>query len=72
MLRHELGLDQPLWKQFVDYVWQVLHGDLGMSVVTRKPVWSEFTDAVSGDPRARVCAMLFAVVIGVPPASSRP
>ena len=22
-LRHELGLDQPVWKQFVDYVWQL-------------------------------------------------
>ncbi|MEY3596092.1 MAG: hypothetical protein RL543_45, partial [Pseudomonadota bacterium] len=27
--RHELGLDQPVWKQFVDYVWQLLHGDFG-------------------------------------------
>ena len=40
--RHELGLDQPIWKQFLDYVWQVLHGDLGTSVVTNAPVAQEF------------------------------
>ena len=25
--RHELGLDQPVWKQFLDYAWRILHGD---------------------------------------------
>jgi dipeptide transport system permease protein len=24
-LRHEMGLDQPVWKQFLDYVWNILH-----------------------------------------------
>jgi len=30
-IRHELGLDQPLWVQYVDYMSRVLHGDLGFS-----------------------------------------
>ena len=34
--RHELGLDQPLWKQFADYEAGLLHGDMGRSVVTSR------------------------------------
>ena len=34
-LRHEMGLDRPLWQQFVDYEMQVARGDLGRSVVTQ-------------------------------------
>jgi len=30
-IRHELGLDQPLWVQYTDYMGRVLHGDLGFS-----------------------------------------
>lgn len=30
-IRHELGLDRPLWEQYVTYVVRVLHGDLGFS-----------------------------------------
>lgn len=37
-LRRQLGLDQPIWKQFVDYVGDVLHGDLGFSWQFKEPV----------------------------------
>jgi dipeptide transport system permease protein len=40
--RHELGLDQPVWKQFLDYVWQLLHGDFGTSLATNQKVLTEF------------------------------
>src|SRR5690349_1915472 len=32
-VRQEMGLDQPLVQQFFHYVWQLLHGDLGLSVL---------------------------------------
>src|ERR1700678_1911145 len=34
--RHELGLDQPVWKQFIDYIWRMLHGDFGVSPATQQ------------------------------------
>lgn len=37
-LRHRFGLDQPLWKQFTDYVGDLLRGDLGTSYTYRRPV----------------------------------
>jgi len=37
-IRHELGLDQPLWVQYVRYVERVVHGDLGFSYRKQLPV----------------------------------
>ncbi|MGH7755777.1 MAG: ABC transporter permease, partial [Vulcanimicrobiaceae bacterium] len=37
-LRHDLGLDQPLWVQFVDYLGQVVRGNLGYSFAYSAPV----------------------------------
>jgi len=37
-IRHEWGFDRPLYEQFVDYVWRVLHGDLGKSIRTNRAV----------------------------------
>jgi len=66
MFRHELGLDQPVWKQFVDYVWRLLHGDFGTSVVTNQKVLTEFFSLFPATLELLVCAMIFAVGIGIP------
>ena len=61
-LRHELGLDQPLWKQFLDYEGQLLQGDLGRSVVTQESVWTEFKTFFPATVELGVCALVFAIV----------
>jgi len=66
MFRHEMGLDQPLWKQFADYVGGVLHGDLGLSIVTHNSVLSEFLTLFPATIELTLTAMLFAVVLGLP------
>ena len=65
-LRHEAGLDQPLWKQFLDYEEQVASGDLGISVVTKQPVWTEFTELFPATVELSICAIVFAILIGLP------
>ena len=32
------GFDQPLWKQYLDYLWQLLHGNIGQSFMRKRPV----------------------------------
>ena len=64
--RHELGLDQPLWKQFLDYEAQLAQGDLGRSVVTQVSVWEEFKTFFPATLELAACAMLFALVLGLP------
>jgi peptide/nickel transport system permease protein len=39
--RDTLGLDQPLWRQYVTFLGQVFHGDLGTSLRTRRPVLTD-------------------------------
>jgi dipeptide transport system permease protein len=65
-LRHDMGLDQPVWKQFLDYVWSLLHGDFGTSIVSKTPITTEFFTLFPATVELTVCAMLFAVLIGVP------
>ena len=40
-LRHDLGLDKPLWSQYVDFVLNIFRGDLGRSVWSRRSVVKE-------------------------------
>jgi len=36
-VRHQLGLDQPLWKQYIDFMAGLAHGDLGVSPRCSRP-----------------------------------
>lgn len=62
----ELGLDKPLWQQYVTYLQGVLHGDLGISLKSRIPVWDEFVPRFKATLELGVCAMIFAVIVGIP------
>ena len=64
--RHELGLDQPVWKQFADYVWRLLHGDFGTSIVTNERVLSEFLTLFPATIELAFFALTFAIIVGVP------
>ena len=64
--RHQLGLDQPVWKQFLDYVWRLFHGDFGTSVVTNQKVLTEFLTLFPATLELAFCALIFAIGIGIP------
>lgn len=64
--RHELGLDLPLWRQFLDYVWNVMTGDFGVSLITHNSVLSEFVTLFPATLELALAAMLFATLIGLP------
>jgi dipeptide transport system permease protein len=65
-LRHQFGLDLPWWRQFLGYEWQLAHGDLGISIVTRDTVWHEFITLFPATVELSLCAILFAIVVGLP------
>ena len=62
----QFGFDQPLLKQYFDYLVGVLQGDLGQSFVTKKPVWNEFFALFPATLELSICAMIFAVALGLP------
>ena len=65
-LLHQMGLDRPLYVQFFDYVGGVLQGDLGVSVITQRPVMDEFLSLFPATLELAIFAMIFAVAIGLP------
>ena len=65
-LVRQYGFDKSVPAQFWDYFTGVLQGDLGQSFVTKKPVWDEFFALFPATLELSICAMIFAVVLGLP------
>ncbi len=65
-LRAEYGLDKPLLEQYRIYIERVIGGDLGKSIVTRQPIVEEFFRLFPATVELSLCAMLFAVLVGIP------
>jgi len=65
-LMAQLGFDRPLWQQYLGYVWNLLHGDFGQSLVTKKPVLTEFFTLFPATVELSVCAIILAVIVGIP------
>ncbi|GAB1255989.1 ABC transporter permease subunit [Aurantivibrio plasticivorans] len=65
-LMAEFGFDQPIWQQYFSFLNGILRGDFGESFVTKQPVLSEFIPRFSATLELGICALLFAIVIGIP------
>ena len=65
-LRVALGLDKPLPVQYLLYVGRLLHGDLGQSFITGRPISEEIAARFPATLQLTLAAMFVAVVIGMP------
>lgn len=65
-VRLELGLDLPLWQQFLRYIGDVLEGDLGTSVLTSRPVLEDIARVFPATLELATVATVLGVVFGVP------
>ncbi|MCY1293975.1 Dipeptide transport system permease protein DppB [compost metagenome] len=59
-----LGLDQPLYRQYLDYLGQLAQGDLGRSFRSGESVWSEFATLFPNTLELAVAALLLAGLLG--------
>ncbi len=64
-LRHDLGLDQPLWQQFFRYFSGLLKLDFGVSFVTRRPVTMDLLEACRATGRYVLLALLFSQLVSL-------
>jgi peptide/nickel transport system permease protein len=60
------GLDRPVWEQYLTYAGNLLHGDLGTSFLTRRPVLDDLRTFLPATIELAVSSLLFAVVLGIP------
>ncbi|SHI65688.1 ABC transporter permease subunit [Wenxinia saemankumensis] len=65
-LQQQFGFDRPIYVQFWDYLTGIFQGDLGNSFVTNRPVWDEFFTLFPATLELSLCAIIFAVAIGLP------
>ena len=66
LISHQLGYDRSMVVQYFDYLGGLLTGDLGQSLVTKRPVLQEFFTLFPATLELSVCAMIFAVLLGIP------
>jgi dipeptide transport system permease protein len=62
----EFGYDKPIWQQYFGYLNDLLHGDLGVSLVTKQPVVTEFFTLFPATMELSFCALIIAITIGIP------
>ena len=65
-IREELGLNKPVLQQYVDYMLDLLHGDMGTSYTTRKPVADEILARMPTTFILAFAGVFVAVLIGIP------
>ncbi len=65
LISHRLGLDQPIWKQYLDFVWRALHGDLGYDYYHQVSVTTILEAAIPITASLVVGSAIIWVVLGV-------
>lgn len=65
-VRKQLGLDKPLPVQYFIYMGQLLHGDLGNSISTKRPITQELADRLPATLELLFAGIFLAVTLGIP------
>jgi len=65
-LRRKFGLDLPLPQQFLRYVTDVVHGDMGTSLYTQRPIATDLMERLPATFELALVAIVLAVLVGLP------
>jgi len=65
-IEKQLGLDKPLPEQYAIYLGRVLHGDLGRSLRTKRPVLSDVMDALPKTIELTLVSVIITPIIAIP------
>jgi peptide/nickel transport system permease protein len=62
----QLGLDKPLWQQYLSFLSGALHADFGKSFVFSEPALQVILQRMPATLELAICALLLAIVVGIP------
>ena len=65
-VERDLGLDKPMFNQYVSWMGGVLQGDLGTSTINRRPVWNEIQNRLYTTVELTLLASGFAILLALP------
>jgi len=66
ILRHQLGLDRPIYVQYLTYLVGLFQGDWSYSIHTRRPVFSDLVAFFPATLELSTASMIIALVVGIP------
>jgi glutathione transport system permease protein len=64
-IRADLGLDRPLHEQFALYLWRLLHGDLGVSIINNVPVVQELGATIGPTLELMAASLVWSIPLGI-------
>jgi peptide/nickel transport system permease protein len=64
-IKAELGYDEPVWKQYLQYLWEIARGDLGTTITDRRPVTDIVRENGAATLELTFYAMIVAIIVGV-------
>ncbi len=65
-LTAKYGLDKPVMERYVEYMWNLLHGDLGTSFTSRTPVMTMFLQKIGNTTKLAVASTVVCILISLP------
>jgi peptide/nickel transport system permease protein len=65
-IRASLGLDRPFVVRFGEWLWQIMHGDLGTSIFTNLPVSHMIAQRIEPTTSLMLLTILFSIVVAIP------
>src|SRR5580704_6508235 len=65
-IRASLGLDRPFLVRFGEWLWQILHGDLGTSIFTNLPVAHMIAQRIEPTLSLMVLTIVFSILVAIP------
>jgi peptide/nickel transport system permease protein len=65
-VKEAMGLNLPLWHQFLRYTWDVLHGNFGMSILTARPVLEDIQRVFPATAELATVGIIIGIVFGIP------
>ena len=65
-MKGELGLNKPIYKQYMTFVSNAVQGDLGKSIISKRSVVDEFFSRFPATLELGMCSLFFAIILGIP------
>ena len=65
-IRAKLGLDQPVYIQFGEWVWRLMHGDLGISIFTNLPVAKLIQQRLEPTVALSIATLIVSIAVAIP------
>jgi dipeptide transport system permease protein len=65
-LNHQLGFDRPLIIQYVSFVWDILHGNLGTSIIYQTSAARLVLQRLPATLELSTCAIVLALLVAIP------